>query len=370
MNQADTKRAQAEQAMRISEEQYRLLFEENPLPVWIYDIDTQRFRDVNRTAVRRYGYSREEFLSMTIKDIRPAEDIPNMLESVAKMRTSSDVKGEWRHRKKDGSIIPVAISSHALGVLRPNERLVVAMDLSERKKAEREILERSAQLEAANKELESFSYSVSHDLRAPLRAIDGFSEVLLEENLDKLDSGSQDYLKRIRAASQRMAVLIDDLLALSRVSRTEMHREPVDLTATAESFMSDLRRTEPSRAVDFVAAPALVAQGDARLLTIVLENLLRNAWKFTSKHPRSRIELGVKRDNGQPVYFIRDDGVGFDPQYSPRLFGAFQRLHTEKEFPGTGIGLATVQRIIHRHGGEIWAEGKVNQGATFYFTVA
>jgi light-regulated signal transduction histidine kinase (bacteriophytochrome) len=211
---------------------------------------------------------------------------------------------------------------------------------------------------------------VSHDLRAPLRGIDGFSHVLLEEYHDKLDQQGKDHLQRVRLAAQRMAVLIDDILTLSRISRGDMAIGQVDLSRAAREIADDLRQSQPDRRVEFVIGDGIHAQGDDRLLRVVMDNLIRNAWKFTSKHSTARIEFGVQRQNETTVYFVRDDGAGFDMNYAQKLFGAFQRLHTVQEFPGTGVGLATVQRIIHRHGGTIWARGDVEKGATFYFTIA
>jgi signal transduction histidine kinase len=234
---------------------------------------------------------------------------------------------------------------------------------------EQRVAERTTQLEVANKELESFSYSVSHDLRAPLRSIDGFSQALLEDYGDKLDDQGRSDLRRVRAATQRMAQLIDDMLNLSRVTRNEMHREVVDVSALVKNVSQELVAAEPDRKVELAIAEGVRAEGDARLFRVLFENLLRNAWKFTAKHPTAKIEFGIQTNNGRPVYFVRDDGAGFDMAYAGKLFGAFQRLHAMTEFAGTGVGLATVQRIIHRHGGRIWAEAKVDQGATFYFTL-
>jgi len=234
---------------------------------------------------------------------------------------------------------------------------------------EQRVQERTTELNNINKELEAFSYSVSHDLRAPLRAIDGFSQALLEDYEEQLDSSGQNHLQRVRLAAQRMSTLIDDLLNLSRVTRSEMHREKLDLSAVCRSIAEELQREAPDRKVDFVIAEGLTVEGDSQLLRVAVENLLGNAWKYTSAHSRARIEFGLQQDNGRPAFFVRDDGAGFDPRYSDRLFGAFQRLHAMTEFPGTGVGLATVQRIIRRHGGEIWAEGAVEKGATFYFTL-
>jgi PAS domain S-box-containing protein len=257
---------------------------------------------------------------------------------------------------------------------------LVAIDVTGRRDAERElaemnvdlewrVLERTLQLEGANKELEAFSYSASHDLRAPLRALDGFSLALLEDYGEQLDDTGKDYLARLRAAAQRMGQLIDDLLMLSRVTRREMVREKVDLSALARDILADLREAESERAVDAAVADGLLANGDPALLRIVLQNLLANAWKFTSRKPEAHIEVGVDRRDGVAAYYVRDDGAGFDATYVDKLFTPFQRLHAAAEFPGTGIGLATVKRIVRRHGGTVWAEGAVDSGATFYFTL-
>lgn len=277
---------------------------------------------------------------------------------------------------KDFSLRATAHSRDEVGQLVDtfNEMLARLQDQNQqlqqaRDELEQRVLDRTAQLEVANKELEAFSYSVSHDLRAPLRSIDGFSQALLEDCGDRLDDQGRSDLQRVRAATRRMAQLIDDMLDLSRVTRDEMHREPVNLSALATSVAEELVRTEPGRQVRFAISPAVIVEGDTRLLRVVIENLLRNAWKFTGKHASANIEFGVQADNGNPVYFVRDDGAGFDMAYAAKLFGPFQRLHAMNDFAGTGIGLATVQRIIHRHGGRVWAEGKVDQGATFYFTL-
>ena len=246
----------------------------------------------------------------------------------------------------------------------------------ERKRAEEEIkqlneslLRRAAELEVSNKELEAFSYSVSHDLRAPLRHIDGFSRVLLEDYQNSLDEAGKHHLERLRAASQRMGQLIDDMLKLSRITRAEIRHEPVDLSRLARKVTLELQQAEPGRRVELALREGIIGRGDPRLLQVVLENLLANAWKFSSKRPVAKIEFGVAHNDDRPVYYVKDNGVGFDMAYVSKLFGAFQRLHRSEEFPGTGIGLATVQRIIHRHGGRVWAEGEVDRGATLYFTL-
>jgi signal transduction histidine kinase len=227
----------------------------------------------------------------------------------------------------------------------------------------------AAELLAANQELDAFAYSVSHDLRAPLRSIDGFSQILLEDYAAQLDEGGRDSLRRVRAASQRMGALIDDLLKLARVTRVEMRTERVDLSAMAHEIAAELQRTAPDRQVEFAIASGLEARADPPLLRVVLENLLRNSWKYTAKQPRPRVEFGSTEANGGRAFMVRDNGAGFDMKYMDKLFGVFQRLHSATEFEGTGVGLATVRRIITRHGGRIWAEGAVDHGATFYFTL-
>ncbi len=227
-----------------------------------------------------------------------------------------------------------------------------------------------SELDAANKELEAFSYSVSHDLRAPLRAIDGFSKALLEDYPGKtLDERGMHYLERVRVGTKRMASLIDDLLNLSRVTRSSLQRRETDVTAIAEAAAAELARRHPERQVHYQIEGGLHAFADSHLLTIVLENLLGNAWKFSANVPDARIEIGQQKNGNDSVFYVRDNGAGFDMAYADKLFGAFQRLHTESEFEGTGIGLATVQRIIHRHGGRIWAEAEQGKGATFSFTL-
>jgi light-regulated signal transduction histidine kinase (bacteriophytochrome) len=233
---------------------------------------------------------------------------------------------------------------------------------------EARVRQRTAQLEASNRELEAFCYSVSHDLRAPLRALDGFSDELLRSYSAGLDDRGQHYLRRIREATQRMGGLIDDLLQLSRLARVEMARQRVGLSEIAQAIAAELQQSGPTRRVEFVIQLGLTAFGDPGLLRIVLANLLANAWKFTSRRDAARIEFG-RVGTGRAAFFVRDNGAGFDMAHVDKLFGAFQRLHPEREFPGHGIGLATVQRVVHRHGGEAWAESTPNHGATFFFTL-
>ncbi|MFA6469724.1 MAG: PAS domain S-box protein [Bacteroidota bacterium] len=265
----------------------------------------------------------------------------------------------------DGTVVNLLFS-----LLNVTERKLAEMEIQKlNEELEQRVTIRTAQLEAANKELEAFAYSVSHDLRAPLRSIDGFSHILFEDYGHCLDEKGNEYLHRVRAAAQHMAELIDDMLNLSRITRSQVTMQSVNLSEIAATICEELRQSQPERRTEFTIQNDVVAHGDSHMLQIVLDNLLRNAWKFTSKNDAARIEFGKKTVHGRTVYFVRDDGAGFDMAYATKLFGAFQRLHTASEFPGTGIGLATVQRIIHKHGGAVWAEGATGHGASFYFTI-
>ncbi|HCY63922.1 MAG TPA: hypothetical protein DHV59_14060 [Oxalobacteraceae bacterium] len=257
----------------------------------------------------------------------------------------------------------------------------LSIEVGERKRAEdalqqmnlsleQRVSQRTRELEQANRELESFSYSVSHDLRAPLRAIDGFSQILCKNYEAQLDARGQDYLGRVQRASQRMGELIDDILHLSQISRQELVRGTVDVSRQAHEIAADLRQAGPERQVEFVIAPGMAIEGDAKLIRIALENLMGNAWKFTNRKPEARIEVGMMSDGGVPAVFVRDNGAGFSMEYGHKLFNAFQRLHSTSDYEGSGIGLATVWRIVQRHGGSAWAEGAENEGATFYFSCA
>jgi light-regulated signal transduction histidine kinase (bacteriophytochrome) len=278
---------------------------------------------------------------------------------------------ETVRRRKDGQNIDVSVTISPIHDSRGQVigASKVARDISDRKRAEEALARAKEATDAANRELEAFSYSVAHDLRAPLRGIDGFSQALLEDYSDKLDEEGQRHLRWVRDSAQRMAQLIEGLLSLARISRGDLRRERVDLSDLARVTAARLKASEPERNVEFLIAEGLTATGDSRLLGIVLENLLANAWKFTRKQARARVEIDCDERDGIPVFFVRDNGAGFDMAFASKLFGVFQRLHTSEEFEGTGIGLATVQRIIRRHHGRIWAEGSVGGGATFYFTV-
>lgn len=277
---------------------------------------------------------------------------------------------ELRVYPPDGT--QVYVEAKAEPVLDANgnlERLVgTVLDITDRKQAERKLLQITSQLEASNRELEAFAYSVSHDLRAPLRAISGFSQALIEDYGKQLGDEAKDYFERIQNNVNRMGRLIDDLLSLSKVSQFEITYTSINLSKLVKQQAQELQMIEPERSVEFVIAEDVIVQADLVLAGVVISNLLQNAWKFTSHHAISRIEFGVLKEKGETIYFIKDDGAGFDMKYANKLFGVFQRLHDTVEFPGTGIGLATVQRVIQRHGGKIWAESAIEQGATFYFT--
>jgi signal transduction histidine kinase len=229
--------------------------------------------------------------------------------------------------------------------------------------------ERTRQLEVAVKELDSFSHSVSHDLRAPLRVVDGFANIVLEDYGERLDDLGREHLKRIVAAGQRMNAMIDTLLSLSRMTSREIERERVDLSRLARELADELRAQDPGRTTDFVLADGVVVEGDRTLLRLVLQNLLGNAWKFSAKVAQPRVEFGSRDENGRTIFFVRDNGAGFDMRFAEKMFGLFQRFHSSNEFPGTGVGLATVQRIVRKHGGRIWADSQPGQGATFFFTL-
>jgi len=337
----------------------------------------------NQGAERIFGYSAAEILGRPLDTLIPARfhavhrgHLKAFSRSETVARQMGD-RGTIYGRRRDGSDFPCEASISHLSLGGRQIFTAILRDITAVRAAEAAIQQlnadlsnRAIQLENANRELEAFSYSVSHDLRAPLRGIDGFSQVLLEDYGDKLDAEAQDYLRRVRAASQQMAQLIDDILDLSRLTRGEIRRQSVDLSAEARQVAADLAATEPGRQVIFVVADGAFAHADPHLTKVVLTNLLGNAWKYTSRHPAARIEFGVADEpTGRRVFFVKDDGAGFDMAYVDKLFGAFQRLHGVKDFAGSGVGLATVQRIVHKHGGEVWAHAAVERGATFFFTL-
>ncbi len=385
-----TERKQAEEALRTSESFLNSIIDQSPSPMWIADNQGTLIR-LNQAGRDLLNVSEEEVVgqySIQKDTVMEAYGLIPQIRRVFEEGETLQFEIQYDSARLKNVLLrkfvfvylDVTIFPIRNGEGRITNAVIQHMNITERKQAEEEIIrlnaeleqrviERTAQLEAANKELESFSYSVSHDLRAPLRSIDGFSRALLEDYNALIDERGRTYLDRIRAATGRMGLLIDDLLKLSRVTRGEMKRTQVDLSRLAEAAARELQETQPERRIEWVIAPRVRADGDERLLEVVLKNLLGNAWKFTASHPSCRIEFGIQEKEGFPVYFVRDDGAGFDMDYAVKLFDPFQRLHSQEEFEGTGIGLAIVQRIIRRHQGQIWAEGAVEQGAVFYFTL-
>lgn len=385
LNLEVTERSRAEGELRRSQERLQLALEAAHMVTWEWD----RMRD-------------ETIFSKNVGKVMGI-DSPSKAQNSKSWWNWVHPGDLWRHKrtmlkafvKRDSYVsqfrlfrpdngILEWLEDHARGIVNAAGKLTgatgVVMDITERKQAEQEIeegkrqlerrvRERTAELFAANKELEAFSYSVSHDLRSPLRSIMGSVELLAEQGKGRLDGESEELLGLVVQKARRMNELITDLLSLSRVSRTEMRCGTVCLSELVQRIAADIRATEADRAAEFIIAPEVKVHGDERLLRVALENLLNNAWKFSRQSSMARIEFGIEQLHGQAVFFVRDNGAGFDMAYADKLFVPFQRLHSESDFPGTGIGLVTVQRIISRHGGRIWAEGVVDKGATFYFTL-
>ena len=486
-----------EEARREADEYHRILFDASPMPAWVYDLETLRFLAVNEAAIRSYGHSREEFLAMSIADIRPKDEVPRLMEHIRDPLVNKSQSGAWWHLRKNGEQLQVEITSRLMSFAGRPGRLVLANDVSarlrieaalrdseerfrvlaltandaiisanrhgeitylnpatermfgleaadaigckltilmpesmraahlagmarhlesgtgalvgrtveliglrspgeefpielslaswespdglaftgvirditRRKVAEEEVRQKAAELAAANTELDAFAYSVSHDLRAPLRSIDGFSQALAEDCATRLDEEGHAHLRRIRRAAQKMGTLIDDLLVLSRLTRAPMVHSTIDLSAMAMSILEELRSRDPSRRVHTDVTPGMTALGDGALIRVALENLLANAWKYTRNSVEPRIRVGWREESERTIFFVEDNGAGFDMRYVDKLFVPFQRLHPEVEFDGTGIGLATVARVIRRHGGSVWATGEPGQGATVSFSL-
>ncbi len=381
-----TEHKKTEQALYVSEERLDMAMAVKNEGMWDWNLLT------NETYFdKRYytmaGYKPDEFphnFTGWAERVHQ-EDLPKAQQAIdAYLKGKSDQFDiEFRFKKKDGQWMWINGKGKIYGRDKsgsPLRMIGTHTDITDRKQAEAEIRrlneeleqrvkERTTQLEAVNAELQSFAYSVSHDLRAPLRAMGGFSEILLAEYNTKLDDQGRHYLERIQAASNRMGDLINDLLKLSRVTRAEFKKQQVDLSKLAAEIFAALQEAEPQHKARLEIPPGLIVQGDASLLRAVMENLLGNAWKFSANEKEGRIEVGRTTIKGEEVFYIRDNGAGFDMTYADKLFVAFQRLHGAEEFPGTGIGLATVQRVINRHGGKVWAESEVDKGATFYFTL-
>jgi len=375
-------RQRADAELRRSEDKFAKIFRASPVGISYSRVADGRYLDVNDAHAKLFGWRREELTDRTSVEIGlwPSE------EDRARWLRALEASGrlldhEVTLRAKSGEDRSVLLSAEVVDLADERAILTLVHDITDRKRAEAElralnaqleqrVRERTAELEAANRELESFSHSVSHDLRAPLSAIDGFGNLLAQRYGAILDDEGRRYVERMRAGATRMAALIKDLLQLSRVSRGELARVRLDLGQLAGTILAELAQRDPGRRVETVVAAGLIAEADPGLVRILLQNLLENAWKFTGRTERARIALGQSAQSGATVCWVRDNGAGFDPAYAAKLFGPFQRLHSESEFPGLGIGLATAQRIVARHGGRIWAEGAVGAGATFYFTLA
>jgi PAS domain S-box-containing protein len=367
-----TRRRILEDALRAGEGFLDSIVENIPNMVFVKGAGELRFERINRAGEELLGVDRAALLGKNDFDLFPASQAETFrardrrtladraVVDIAEEPIQTKHGERWLHTKK----VPI-FDEHG----DPRYLLGISEDITERRRAATQLKTARDAAEAANHELETFSYSVAHDLRAPLRAIDGFGEALLEDCADKLDAAGLAHLQRIRAAAQQMGQLIDGLLGLSQVTRSEIARAEVDLTRIARQSGARLREAHPQREVELLVDDGLVAVGDVRLLRAVFDNLLGNAWKFTGKCAHPRIEVGRRREDGHDVFFVRDNGAGFEQAYVHKLFGAFQRLHGATEFEGSGIGLATVQRIVRRHGGGVWAEGEVGRGAMFSFTL-
>jgi PAS domain S-box-containing protein len=340
----------------------------------------------NQAAERIFGYGKQEAQATKLHQLivpeRCRKEFENMFYQFGRDGRGSvrSTPAELPGLRKDGSEIVTEYSMSRVTIDGKWHGIYIVRDVSARKQTENEIrqlneslerkvLVRTQELQRSNEELEAFSYSLAHDLRTPLRGISGFSAVLASNSADKLDATGLDYLRRIQSATRRMGDLMDDLLELAHASRVKLQRQDVDLSGIASLLAAELRDTDPKRRVEFIITPGIVASADPGLMRICLNNLLGNAWKFTSKKEYATIEFGRTAAAGTEAFCVRDNGIGFDPAFSGKLFGQFQRLHTESEYAGTGIGLAIVARVVRRHGGRVWAEGSVNQGAAFYFTL-
>ena len=344
-----------------SEAKYKALVDHVQVGIGVHQNGRMVF--ANRQLTSMLGFAEEEFIGLPLSALFYPDEVQEVISRAWGRYEGKNLVETYESRllRKDGSVLPAIISTMPIEHEERAAILVTIVDITESKLRK--------ELEQVNQELEMFAYSISHDLRAPLRSIDGFSLALLEDHAEQLDHEGEDYLRRIRAASKRMASMIDAILHLSRIGRYEVRRKQVNLSALAQDIAADLKVTDPDRQVEFVIAEGVVVSGDPTLLRIALENLIGNAWKFTQRLESARIEFGVMRRGKKTVYYVRDDGVGFDMKYVDKLFVPFQRLHSTMEYTGTGIGLASVQRVVRRHGGDIWAESVLNKGTTFYFTL-
>ena len=373
---------QAEHLMQVSEARYRRLFETAQDGILILDADTGQITDVNPYLIKMLGYPQEYFVGKKLWEIGSFKDSEASKSTFLELQTQGYVRYEdlpleaSDERRVDVEFVSNVYTVGDKKVIQCNIRSITRRKDAEARvrllntELEQRLQDRTVQLQVLTKEAENFSYSIAHDLRAPLRWIGGFARALEEGHASQLDAEGRHFIQKIRDSTEHMGALLDGLIEVARFSRTDLRRTAVDLTATVRQVAAELRKDDPERKVEWVIAEGITADGDPRLLQRVLENLLNNAYKFTAKRVAARIEFGIApQGDGRVAYFVRDNGIGFDMAYADQLFGAFQRLHGAKEYPGTGIGLATVERIVHRHGGQVWAEGAENTSATFYFTL-
>jgi PAS domain S-box-containing protein len=373
--------ARRDHGLQAGHDQLLALIDNTSAVIYMRDLNG-RYMVVNREYERLFHLRREEIVGLTDYDLFPREMADAFrTNDLWAASTGGPVQMEEVAPGEDGPHTYITVKFPLLDSAgQPYAVAGISTDITDRKRAEEQVrqlnaeleqrvLGRTAELETAVRELDAFAYSVSHDLRAPLRSLHGFSQVLLEDYGDRLDDEGRRYLDRIQANVARMGQLIDDLLRLSRATRTSLSRTTVDISALALEVIDELRLAEPGRQVETVVADALVATGDSHLIKLALDNLLSNGWKFTGKREQAVIEVGAARQDGEQVFYVRDNGAGFDMRYAGKLFDPLQRLHTAADFEGNGIGLAIVHRIVSRHGGRIWAESEPGKGASFFFTL-
>ena len=371
-----------------SELKYRALFNLSPIPKWVFELETLQFLQVNEAAIRHYGYTREGFLSMTLADIYPREDIPSLEKAISQIQQQSDrhFKGTVRHRKKNGEVIFVEIESSEIlyeGVI---ARIVLANDVTDKliaeqklKKSEEQlrllnaeleqrVAERTSDLTEASKQLEIFSYSISHDLQSPLRSMMGFAQIIKRKHSEKLTEEGSMYIDHIITSARKMSDLIINLLEFSRIGKKSVQKHVIRTNALVRSVWDNLPKENPEK-IEYIQNELPDILGDASLIEQVFVNLLSNAIKYSSKKEYQRIEVGARSNEAEVIFYVKDNGSGFDMAYYEKLFGLFKRLHTPSEFEGTGVGLSIVKTIVKKHGGEIWAESQLGEGSAFSFTL-